>query len=644
VAVDYTEEVVVPLGAGIEAVTGGGTYAPASMAWDCSIGGLNFLYATSATYPMRRETSKFRKERIDTERNPGEQSLDSGLWIRSQASWHYGAGLSSAEPLEVASAEAAFRYYKSGGVNPWTPGQLTLLNKTEQVLADAITTQHTIGVGTGVLHASDTALKHVANNDTATTITWGGSGVINAITSTGQYWLACDTVGIYKGELPTGAGAKIYDKDNTVTSSVARWVKSRLMYAENNNLYEITDLAPGSPSLPSVHYEHKDPDWVWTDFVEGPTAIYVSGHSGELSAVYRITVTVTDATVTLSQPAVIAEMPRSEQVLSMYSYLGSFLIFGTTAGCRIASIQSDGTIVMGPLLWDGTIVDDAVALGSYVYVTVRDKGEAGDNVQRAGLYRINLGQTIGDASLAFAYAPDLAVPSGTTGGATNVTVSNDLLWFSVTGSGVYRQMSDYLVDGWVQTGRIRLGTMEKKAWRDLRIIGQIGMDGTIEGYASVSGLNAPSTWDKIITVDTSNPDLQGKLNTAAPNPAPDLHLAFRLTSNLACTCPTPMIGYQVRALPSPRRNELIQIPVMMFDWETDKTGVKFGQPGGAWLRYQSLKDMEITGATILYKDHTTGESVEVYVEETAYIRNTPPSNGLNRSGNGGVATVLLRTV
>ncbi len=105
-----------------------------------------------------------------------------------------------------------------------------------------------------------------------------------------------------------------------------------------------------------------------------------------------------------------------------------------------------------------------------------------------------------------------------------------------------------------------------------------------------------------------------------------------------------MIGYQVRALPSPRRNELIQIPVMMFDWETDKTGVKFGQPGGAWLRYQSLKDMEITGATILYKDHTTGESVEVYVEETAYIRNTPPSNGLNRSGNGGVATVLLRTV
>ena len=105
-----------------------------------------------------------------------------------------------------------------------------------------------------------------------------------------------------------------------------------------------------------------------------------------------------------------------------------------------------------------------------------------------------------------------------------------------------------------------------------------------------------------------------------------------------------MIGYQVRAVPSPRRNELIQIPVLMFDWETDRQGVKYGSQGNAWRKFQLLKEMEANGATVVFRDYTTGENVEVYVEEVTYVRNTPPSNGLTRTGSGGVATVLLRTV
>jgi hypothetical protein len=81
-ATDYTEEVVDDLGLGIEAPSGIGQYGPDAQKWDCSIGGLNFLFATSATYPIKRETARFRRERIDTERNPGEQSLDSGYWIQ----------------------------------------------------------------------------------------------------------------------------------------------------------------------------------------------------------------------------------------------------------------------------------------------------------------------------------------------------------------------------------------------------------------------------------------------------------------------------------------------------------------------------------------------------------------------------------
>jgi hypothetical protein len=236
-AVDYTEEVVEPLGYGFEATEGQGSYGPQSLNWDCSVGGFNFLYANSDQDPIIRETGKFRRERIDTERNPGEQSLDSGLWIRSQASWHYGAGLSSAEPLEVAANEASFRFYKSGGIDPWTPGEVKLLKDTESKFVSTAASQEILGVVGGVLHAGSNVLTYVPTTGLPSTITWGGSANINSLTTTGQYWLAADSSGIYRGDEPNGSGTKIYNKDAvTVTSSLLRFVKARVMYAENNKI------------------------------------------------------------------------------------------------------------------------------------------------------------------------------------------------------------------------------------------------------------------------------------------------------------------------------------------------------------------------------------------------------------------------
>jgi hypothetical protein len=647
-AVDYTEDVVEPLGYGFEAAEGQGSYGPDSLEWDCTIGGLNFLYATSDQDPIIRETGKFRRERIDTERNPGEQSLDSGLWIRSQASWHYGAGLSSAEPLEVTAEEASYRYYKSGGVDPWTPGQLQLLKDTENKFVSTATSQEILGVNTGVLHAGDNVLTYVPTTGSTSTVTWGGTDNINSLTTTGQYWLAANSVGIYRGDEPSGSGTKIYNKDaTTVTSSVIRFVKSRVMYGENNKIIEITNLTPTSATLPAELYEHPNSGWVWSDFAAGPTAIYASGYDDEVSVIYKIDVVATSTTVTLSVPVVVAEMPRGEQVLSMYSYVGSFLIVGTSSGCRVASISDNGTLTMGPLVFNGTYVDDAVAYGKYVYLTVRDKGEAGDNVQRAGLYRINLGQALNNtsfsSSLQFAYAPDLVSPVGTTGEARSVTIAGNKLWFSVNGSGVYREMDTYVDDGWIETGRIRLGVMENKSWRDLRLIGANGLQGTVTAYASVTEAGDPSTWDSVISVNAATNDAYGKLNAAAPLPTPNLWLAFHLESNTECSCSSEMIGYQLRAMPSPRRNELIQIPVRMFDYEKDRQGSSYGRTNGAFDRFSALKQMENIGNTVVLKDHTTGEQLEVYVEQVTWKKTLAPSRG-DRKNIGGIVTLLLRSV
>lgn len=649
-ATDYTEEVVEDLGLSTTASEGAGEFGPDAQKWDCSIGGLNFLFAVSDTYPLKRETARFRRERIDTEREPGEQSLDSGYWIRSQASWHYGAGITTAEPLEVNSEEARFRYFQSGGVDPWTPGELKLLKATSAVYSASADTIDVEGIGTGVLVGTNNGsvgkLTYVTNAGASTAISWGGADRIDSFDDTGQYWLASDTAGIWRGNLPSGSGTKIYNNKATPTYTLIRWVKSRAMYAEDADIHEITDLAPSSATLPTALYTHPNSGWTWTDFADGPNAIYASGYSREFSAIYSIGIDVTTTSVTLEQPIIVAELPRGEDVLSMYQYVGSFLIIGTTLGVRVAQINNDGSLTLGPLIWDDGPVDNAVAKGRFVYFTARDKGQAGNRVSRPGLYRINLGQILNNTPLDFAYAADLVTPTNHTGSCTAVAVSGDKLWFGVTGNpgGVFRELDTYVPEGWIETGRIRLGTMEKKAWRDLRLLGTPGLQGTVTAYASIFGNTAPSSWDAVISVSAGNEDAVGKMNVPAPNPATDIYLAFRLQSNPSCGCSAKMIGYQVRAVPSPRRSELLEIPVLMFNFETDRMGGKYGSFGNAYRRFKALKALEESGATVQFIDYTTGEQLEVYVEEVAYNRTSPPSKAKNTTGSGGVVRILLRTV
>lgn len=644
-ATDYTEEVVEPLGFGITAPGGVGSFGPDAMKWDCSIGGLTFLFGNNEQYPMVRQTAQFRRERIDTERNPGEQSLENGLWIRSQASWHYGAGLSSAEPLEVNSEEAAFRYYQGGGVDPWTPGQVQLLNKTASVFAQsAASGQQLLGIETGVLLAYAANLTYITNAGASTAVSWGGTNDVFSLTDTGEVYLVSDSVGIWKGTLPSSAGAKIYNKYYaTPRYGLLRWVKSRLMYAENQGIWEITDLAPSSATLSAPFFANPNANWTWTDFADGPSAIYASGYSKESSQIYRIGVTSDETGVTLAVPTVVVDMPRGEDVISMYSYVGSFLVVGTTSGVRIARIESDGSLTLGPLVFNGEQVKDAVGFGEYLYVTYEDGVDRGSRVYGAGLRRINLGQVLNRDPLQFAWANDITAPSNFDGKAVAVTVSGGKLWFAVDGKGIVKQQDTYVSSGWIETGRIRLGTMEKKAWRDLRMIAPNNLTGSVTGKASIFGTGSPSTWDTVLTVQAGNTDGYGKLNVAAPGTSSDLWVAFNLLSDADCGCSARLTGYQVRAVPSPRKTELLQVPLLMFDWEVDKQGVRYGSFGNSFAKFSALKNMENNGATIEFTDYTTGEVKEVYVEEVKYFRVNQPSLG-KREGSGGICYVTLRTV
>lgn len=618
--------------------------APSGMKWDCKIGGLPFLFANSDQWPYRRETGEFRRQRVDTERNPGEQSLDSGYWIRSQASWHYGTGLSSAEPLEVSEQEAQFRFHAAGGVDPWTAGQLSLLHDTEAVYADSGSSQFLIGVDSGILHASASTVTYVSNGGSSAAVTYGGaaSATITSLASDGENYYVADQDSIYSGALPSASGAAIWD---TGDSTVVRWVKSRLFGSVGNKLYELVGTGP---TLPTELYEHPLTGWTWSDFAEGPTAIYAAGYSGDTSLIYKIDAVASASTVTLSQPVVVAELPRGELVKSLYAYLGTFLVIGTTYGTRVASIDtsyySGGSLTMGPIVVrssDGC--EDAVAVDGFVYVTVGGKGEVGDRTQRGGLWRIDLSTPLNNQPLQFAAAPDVVVPDGVTGDVTQVTVAGGRIYLCAQGDGVYRVADEYVPEGWLETGRVRLGTLEAKAWRDIRVTGEPNMDGLVTAYASLSDASAPSLWTQAAQVNGTNYDVQGTLTQVAPNRQGALFLAFKLSTDDTDVTPV-FTGYQVRAVPAPQRSELISVPLMVFDAEADRNNQWYGYVGSnlSWIRWSQLKQLERAASTVQWEDFTTGERAEAYIERVSLARTTPPSKSFK--GSGGVATVLLRLV
>ncbi len=640
---DITDSTLAALGLSYTGNSGSFSVPP-SMRWDCSLGGLPFLFGFDANNPMRRETAEFRRDRIDTQLNPGEQSLDSGKWLKSAASWHYGEGLLTAEPLEVDADEAQFRYKEGGGVNPWTPGELSLLNDTELVTSGTSGGQFVLGIGDGkALYAYDHTLKYILNGAVSATVSLGGTGSykISSMATDGSNYYVADEGEIRKGALPSGAGSSLWTWTPIDPYRVViRWVKDRLVAGIGPSLYE---LVGAGPTLPTALFTHPDPNWLWTDIAEGPAAIYASGYSSSGSAIYMIDGTATESTITLSQPVIVVEMPRGERVLHMYNYVGSLIVVGTNEGCRVAAINSDSSLTLGPQLFEGSSTD-AVAVGSYVYVCV-DQANAGNDAQRAGLIRVDLSTSSASNPLRFAWASDVVVPSSVTGGVCkSVTyVPAYGLMFTADGSsadGLYELTTTLVSEGWVETGRIRMGTIEDKAWRDLRIQSSEESTGSITAYASTSDAGAPSTWTQVVTLPEGSTHTTGSLTTAASTPQSALYVAFKL-SNISSDNPV-MTGYQVSAIPAPDRTELIEVPVMLFDFEVDRQGNRYGRPGGAYLRYRTLKEMEDAASTITWRDFTTGESSEAYVERVSYQRVTPPTR--HKDGNGGICKITLRLV
>ena len=220
----------------------GQSYVNTGNNFDCAIGGMPFFFGASRDYPIKRETAPYRKQQTDIQREPGEQSI-TGWWLRSQSSFHYGAGVRYQEPIMGENVQ--YRFHKSAGVEVFNVGRVTLLPDVSLLLA--VTGSPLIvsakNGSTDVVFFTDGANLWYSDGTTNTAVTWGGTGNILDICQDGQYYYAASTSAIYRGTLAGGAGSAVMTYANPATTVKLGFAKQRVIAGINNSIYEVVPIS-----------------------------------------------------------------------------------------------------------------------------------------------------------------------------------------------------------------------------------------------------------------------------------------------------------------------------------------------------------------------------------------------------------------
>lgn len=599
-----------------------------SIHYDVEIAGIGFTLAPTEQEPYRRQTAQYRKDQQDNSIEPGEQSL-TGWWLRSQSSFHLGAGIKFYEPAQELGNDAAnqrlrFQYADSEGVNVWENGQVTLLKSTSEIV-DSSTVNCMVSTNTGIIYGDGQNLKSVVPGSSPTSIVAShGYNYISLTTDGILNWSACSNH-IHRGS------TTVYTIGSPSNNIVVGYEKQYLLAGVAKNLYVLDQTRTTSTSLPVsaystgaaeyILYTNPNNDWVWTSITSNGSVIYAAGYSGNISKIYKITINPED--LLLSAPVVVAELPTGELTYTIKSYLG-FLLIGTNKGLRVAQVTTDdGDIIYGPLVVETEHdVLGIASFGNYVWFS----GGTGH------IYRVDLSNEIG--TLSFPYAKDLAEGSTAT---SFVDVYSSRIIFSVDSNGIFAEdISSYVSSGYITTGRIRYNTLENKLFKFITDRALFNLANTI----SISAIDKTGTEHNIGTVDYSTNGNDILISPSTPQEF--LQFKFVLTRGAVTTETPTFYGYQIKALPAAKRQRLVQYPVFNFDTEIDKYNNTFGYEDRAYAVLSVLEQIEEAGDIVLVKDFRTNEQFNALIEEISYVGDV--SSDRKFKGFGGKMLITVRKI
>lgn len=646
-----------------------------NVAYDFLIDNIPFLSKISNQDKYVRQTAAYKKEQFDNSTEPGEQSL-TGWWLRSQLSFHNGAGVKFYEPGTDA-AHTSHRFFDSRGVDVWSEGEVKPLKEVVHAYAGAGNIKATVARNTAntadYIITADGAGKlkrfslsgdsNVTGSASEYTLNAGhvaASHPFYSVTTDGTHYYALCADAVHKGEINNlNSDTLMYGDTNTVSGAFIKFSKGYLFGANGRNLYRAdtehtasNHANGGTATFPSgINLKtHSNADWKWNDIAGGTTHLYASGYAGNNSEIWSIGfdgtgTNYTGGTTETSLPnmpgaVMAAQMPLGEIINCIEYYLG-FLVIGTNKGIRVANTGANGELVYGPLLFEGNDVRGLVPNDRFIYAATSVLGV--NSKTNACFIRVDLSQSFDDGTFAYAYDLEyLSSADGSDSYATDAHIVDGRLVMIVqedetAGEVQVESETVYRNGAWLQTGLIRFGTVEPKFYRSVSVKCETGVNDSID--VSIIDQNNNEYAISRITTGLSNYD-----NMIESPAKSQERVALKFVFNNATTdSALPVLrAWQVKAIPAVRRQRMVQLPLSCFDIEMDRYNQEFGYPGRAFTNLQRLETLEETGKFISVTDYRTNETFTGVIEEIQFLGESSPDK--NNDNFGGLVTVTIRKI
>ena len=605
-----------------------------------TIAGVPFRVATSPNMPLTLETAPAQKQQTDQEPEAGEQTL-SGWWLRSQASWHEGAGARFTETGigQGLRVDATNGFWESSNVDPWNQGELRLLNAT--VDAGGTTNRCVAVVPDSTVHSVVAgrvgSVVRYTNLDagTATTNLYvNGAITFTQVVATEAFWFAAGNDGqVYSGPIGSTTGSpNIWSLTGASTNTIRiLWAKHRLWACNDNNIYMLDYATPGATAKA---YSHPSTSWVYTDLTDGPGGVYFSGYGDGTSHIQRVTLDDAGSVPNLGGATTLAVLPSDEKALRVSSLAGSLVCILTNMGVRVAAADTSGNLTYGPLFIerDTELAETAkpalIAAGRFWWLSFGDEHNT---------WRIDSSVEIEEG--VFAYASDMESASFPTG----ISVRKGRAVISTLGGAVqYQHATDLCATGSIQTGRIRFRTDEHKTYHYVDVTAE-----PLEGSLTLDILNDSDSESRIITWD-----VQGHTLPTANVPsalATQRFVSVKLTfqRDVADAALGPVVlGVRVKALPAALPQRIYTLPLLCYDEEQWSSGQFEGYKGFGRDRYLSVRAAEDAGGIVLLVNYNfpepTGELCRI--EEMKFVELQQPDARQISGGLEGLLVVTLRTL
>ena len=557
---------------------------------------------------------------VDQSTEPGEAAINTqGLWRRSQSSWHFGAGQ---EYSDTADSEL-FRFKNSKGVYVWDRGQCSLLPDTTLASASANSNLYMATASDRLYSADDQALKFTTDFVAFTTVTGTAASAI--------YSIASDGFNVFysyaNGDIDqTNAGISTSSAYITgIEAGYLAYVRGRFMVAgqgaDKRKIWNITTAPGSSENNPTALFTHPNSDFNWVGFAGGQNNIYCAGYAGNKSLIYKTTIK-PDGTA-LDIPTVAGELPLGEVIQAIDAYLG-FIVIGLQNGLRFCSSDSDGNLVIGPLIETGSPVTAFSAIGKFIYFAYTNFDTVSTGIGRLDVStQITTNQPV--------YASDLMATGQ--GAIVDIHEFDGKPVFTVAGLGAYRQhATDLVASGFLDSGIYRWGVPDSKfipKW-DLRtkpLKGSISVSVTADG-GSVRDVGTQSL---LGSLESTFNGYEDRVFEA------EARIVFTRSATNSAEGPT-LTRWLGRAYAAPLRSQLFSVPLLLHHRMNLRGKEYFFDVDDELTR---LRDLVENPRVVSYQENV--ESFSVVVEDVRW-QPVDARNAHNEWDWEGTCTVIMRSV